>query len=530
MGSLQKIEAELEQAEVRAREAEERRDAFLKSEGFYDFEVQQRGLATYMTTLQQQLDTTRLELSQQRAEVSILESLEESVSKTREIPGSGTFVLNPEVAVLRELLEQLKLRRADLEVERARLSVSGSELRERRQAIENLERDTRDRLAAADIAIKLRGGVEENPNYAFVVESLQARSVAIKGLISKEAKEVELLNTTGESLAKLSALQPRWQSLQLEARQKRGNADRLLSTVTNMRAVRRLEQQRLSNLQIMHEATFDPICVGPGRTKQAVLGGFLGGLLGLGVAVGLAFLGVRVHGAADVVRAGVSADLVVHEQGPSRKNAVWSEQQLPKSLAPMAGAIADAVAVQKFDRSSSEPLKIASLPCNSGANASRAAGVLAVGLSALAGEDVVYVSCTDDAGWLATSLGLQPSRGWTDVIDGVASLEDALLDTEVSGLRYLAAGDVASRRPNPVSSREFRSMIDGLARQCRFVVLELPALADHPTGRAIIGMVDSVQLVLLDNKTSRDEVSSALAAVEAEGAVLACAWLQERGA
>ena len=530
MGSLDKIEAELEQAETIAREAEERRDAFLQSEGFYDFEVQQSGLAAYLTTLQQQLDTTRLELSQQRAEVSILESLKQNLAQTREIPGSGTFVLNPEVTVLRDLLEQLKLRRADLDVERARLSVSGSELRERRQALENLESETRDRLAGLDLEIKLRGGVEENPNYAFVVDSLQGRSVTIKGLLSKEATEIELLKTTGESLAKLSALQPRWQSLQLEAAQKRGNADRLLTTVTNMRAVRRLEQQKLSNLQVMHAATFDPICVGPGRTKQAILGGFLGGLLGLGVALGLAFLGVRVHGAADVVRAGVSEDLVIHEQGPSRKHAVWSEQQLPESLAPMAGAIADAFAVQKFDRSSSEPLKIASLPCNSGADASRAAGVLAVGLSALAGEDVIYVSCTDDTGWLATSLGLQASRGWTDVIDGAASLEDALLETEVSGLRYLAAGDTASRRPNPVSSRDFRSMIDGLAHQCRFVVLELPALADHPTGRAVIGMVDSVQLVLLDNKTSRDEVSSALAAVEAEGAELVCAWLQERGA
>lgn len=530
MGSLDKIEAELEQAETLAREAEGRRDAFLQSEGFYDFEVQQRGLATYLTTLQQQLDTTRLQLSQQRAEVTLLESLEKTVSKTREVPGSGTFVLNPQVTALRDLLEQLKLRRADLEVERARLSVSGSELRERRQALENLERETRDRLAAADVEIKLRGGVEENPNYAFVVDALQARSVAIKGLTSKEATEVELLKATGESLAKLSALQPRWQGLQLEARQKRDNADRLLTTVTNMRAVRRLEQQKLSNLQVMHAATFNPICVGPGRTKQALLGGFLGGFLGLGLALGLAFLGVRVHGATDVVRAGVAAELVVNEQGPSRKRAAWSEQQLPESLAPMAGAIADAFAAHKFDRNSSEQLRIASLPCNAGADAARAAGVLAVGLSALAGEDVVYVSCTDDAGWLATSLGLEAKSGWTDVLDGETSLEDALLDTEVSGLRYLAAGDAASRRPNPVSSREFRSMIDGLKGQCRVVVLELPSLDDHPTGRAVLGMADGVQLVVLDNKTSREEVSSALAAVEGEGAELVCAWVQERGA
>jgi len=190
MGSLDKIEAELEQAETLAREAESRRDAFLQAEGFYDFEVQQSGLANYLTTLQLQLDATRLELSQQQAEVALLESLEKSMERTREVPGSGTYVLNPQVAALRGLLEQLNLRRADLEAERARLSVSGSELRERRQALEQLESETRERLAKAEVSIKLRGSVEVNPNYAFVVEALQARAVAIEGLVSKEAKEV----------------------------------------------------------------------------------------------------------------------------------------------------------------------------------------------------------------------------------------------------------------------------------------------------------------------------------------------------
>jgi len=530
MGSLDKIEAELEQAETIAREAEGRRDAFLQAEGFYDFEVQQSGLASYLTTLQQQLDATRLQLGQQQAEVALLEALEKTVERTREVPGSGTYVLNPQVSAMRDLLEQLKLRRADLETERARLAVSGSELRERRQALDNLERETRERLAESEVEIKLRGGVEENPNYAFIVDALQTRSVAIKGLMSKEAKEVELLKTTGESLAKLSALQPRWQGLQLEARQKRENADRLLTTVTNMRAVRRLEQQKLSNLQVMHAATFNPICVGPGRTKQALLGGFLGGFLGLGLALGLAFLGVRVHGVTDVVRAGVSADLVVTEQAPNRRSAAWAEQQLPESLAPMAGAIADAFAAHKFDRGSDEQLLIASLPCNGGADAARAAGVLAVGLSALAGEEVVYVSCTNDSGWLANSLDLEASSSWGDVLSGEASLEDALLPTEVAGLRYLAAGDADSRGSNTISSREFRGMIEDLKGKCRFVVFELPALEDHPTGRAVLGLADGVQLVVLDNKTSRDEVRGALAAVEGEGADLVCAWVQERGA
>ena len=530
MGSLDKIEAEFDQAETLAREAERRRDAFLQAEGFYDFEVQQVGLASYLTTLQQQLDATRLLLGQNQAEVALLESLEKSLDKTREVPGSGAYVLNPQVAALQDLIEQLKLRRADLEADRARLSVSGSELRERRQALEEIERETRERLAGAELEIKLRDSVEENPNYTFVVEALQERRVAIRGLISKEAKEVELLKTTGDSLTKLSALQPRWQGLEIDARQKRENADRLQTTVTNMRAVRRLEQQKLSNLQVMHEATFNPICVGPGRTKKALLGGILGGFVGLGAALALAFLGVRVHGTNDVSRAGVQPDLVVVEKGPSRRRAAWSEQQLPESLAPMAAAIADAFAAFKFDRNSREHMKVASLPCNSRADAGRAAGLLAVGLSALAGEKVVYVSCKDDEGWLAKNLGLSVGKGWPDIFDGTASLEDVLQATEVAGLHYLGVGNVSSQRPHPVSSSDFRSLVDGLKDRCRFVVFELPSLEDHPSGRAVLGMSDGVQLSILDNKTSRDEVSAALAAVEGEGAQLVCAWLQEVGA
>jgi hypothetical protein len=39
-----------------------------------------------------------------------------------------------------------------------------------------------------------------------------------------------------------------------------------------------------------------------------------------------------------------------------------------------------------------------------------------------------------------------------------------------------------------------------------------------------------VQLVVLDNKTSRDAVGGATAAIEREGADLVCAWVQSRGA
>ena len=143
---------------------------------------------------------------------------------------------------------------------------------------------------------------------------------------------------------------------------------------------------------------------------------------------------------------------------------------------------------------------------------------------------MVYVSCTNDSGWLPKSLGLEVTSGWTDVLDGTTSLEDALMPTEVSGLRYLGAGDAASRRPHPISSREFRSIVEELQGKCRVVVFELPPLDDQPAGRAVLGLVDGVQLVVLDNKTSRDAVGSAMAAVETEGADLVCAWVQSRGA
>lgn len=525
MGSLRQVEAELAKTEQVAVDAEYALDQFLREHAIFDFSLQKSSMAEALLQQKQLVQATALDLARTESENQFLTEASKDLSPTRSVAGSGGWVLNPQVAILEGTIEQLRMRRYDLEAESARMAISVPERRERLKAIEALEKEANARLLKEPQQLSLDATAEENPEYVAVMDGLRERRVKAIGLKVLESGQQDSLNKTQAELERLGRLESEWRSLSAAAERKRFVYRRLLDSVSNMQAVRRLEQQKLSNLQVMHHASFNPLSVGPGRMKVVLIGTFAGLGVGLLCAAAFVYLGSRIQGAGGLMRGGVEAERVYSDAKPSKRPASWAVAALPESIAQHAETVKSAVNAVSLDRDSSK-LTIAATGCSDDVDVSRAAGELAVGLSALLGESVVLVSCSEAAGWLASRLGLAEGPGWLDVLSGRCGLDDAVMQTEVRGLSYLAvSGEGSGEQPRMVDA-EFRDMLNQLAAQFSVVIVEAPSISIDPSCQSVLRAVDSVQLVVRDKRSTNDELTQALKLIKDCGASIGCCCLQ----
>lgn len=144
------------------------------------------------------------------------------------------------------------------------------------------------------------------------------------------------------------------------------------------------------------------------------------------------------------------------------------------------------------------------------------------------GETVTYVNCTPRQSWLEERLGLEVPSGWTDVLSGSASLEDAIIATDVQHLSVLGAGSLLSRYNSDINSAAMRELLSQVAAKAKFVIIELPSQDDVPAIAAVFAAVDGVQAVARIKKSSRSRVQLLLEQVEDAGAELSGVWLQRR--
>ena len=143
---------------------------------------------------------------------------------------------------------------------------------------------------------------------------------------------------------------------------------------------------------------------------------------------------------------------------------------------------------------------------------------------------MAYVSCVQGQDWLSRCLEAEPTEGWTDVVGGGKPLEAALVQTPVPGLHYLPIGSgehaTPHATPHPVADPGFAGLLDELAEDFRFVVVELPDLGAVPEGRVALGIVDAVELVARAGGSQKVELRGVAAAVKSGGARLLGAVLQ----
>lgn len=522
MSAIAPLEEEARNEEEAARKAEEALREFRVEHQIDDYETTRQGLVAYVRDLSMQIDRIDLEVKGKEGERAEQLVQRSTLSQWRIQVGSASVVLNPAYSQWTEILGGLWAAYYELE----RQSIEESSKRPRRELIERQIRDVEGRLKSESVQLTFPGVQEENPNYARVQQRIADIDVDLKRLAAERAQLVQTRTATRSRLTELENLAPRLRELEEDWRQKRTSADRHAESAASLRTAQRLDQLKLSAVQIMHYGTFESDKIAPRRGSMVFYGAVGGGIVGLGIVILLTLLDSRVRVRGDLVRLNVPAEGILVSGGPTKAGV--GGVPLPPSLADARDDIVRAWASLPYDRRASDPLQIAFFACDGGADAGRAAAALAIGLALHGAERVVYVACSERPSWLANRLGLSTRRGWAEVLRQECTLEQATASTAITGLFHLPVGSIGGVLPHPMASRQFFALLDQLTRSHRFVIVELPDLATRPEGRQVLSVVDAVQLVVRLEDGRKEDVQAAIDAVRIAGARLLGATLHPR--
>jgi succinoglycan biosynthesis transport protein ExoP len=108
------------------------------------------------------------------------------------------------------------------------------------------------------------------------------------------------------------------------------------------------------------------------------------------------------------------------------------------------------------------------------------------------------------------ALGTTLSKGVTTVLVGESSAKDAIQDTQIPGLSFLASGPIPPNPSELLHTAQFRQLLQDLSKMYDHVVLDSPPLAAVTDAAIIAPQVDSTILVIHSTRTTRDALKVAL--------------------
>jgi Mrp family chromosome partitioning ATPase len=418
-------------------------------------------------------------------------------------------------------LNQLLIEELQLQGQRGR---DPAELKERQQRLTAMINDTRTRLEKEKPTLDLTARDAGNSRRRRLETAFEDSAVTLQGLLKQRELRTGTRDDVKKRLVAFEGYAQRLRGLELDATKKRQSADRLAVGLNNLRTIQRLDQLHLSNLQILYPATYLPEKIGPRRSLTLVTGLFLGLVMGVGLAYGLAAFDRCVRRPIDLRQMGlrvqgrIPADAAAGH--PTGKNGVAA------LLAEAGPEIAELWARLPFDRQS-KGASIAFVSDTSAADASHVAGVFAAGLALRGGQRVAYVSCCEEPGWLLQRLGSHPAKveGWIGALHDGLDPGAALQPTEVDGLSIMVQGSLPVDGAHPMQRAEFAAMLARLQQTHDFVIVELPTLSARPEGRAVLRMVDAVIVAAAAGRSTKVAVQAIVDSAVAAGTTLAGATL-----
>ena len=139
---------------------------------------------------------------------------------------------------------------------------------------------------------------------------------------------------------------------------------------------------------------------------------------------------------------------------------------------------------------------------------------IAASLALSAEGNVVLVEADFRRGTLHYQLGISSSAGLGEVLEGRASLSEALIRTEqLPRLCVLQAGNPASNAGELLDSPEWTGLADSLRHSFQYVVMDAPPVAGVADYELIQAVCDGTLLVLRPDHSRRAAAFHALGAI-----------------
>jgi capsular exopolysaccharide synthesis family protein len=129
---------------------------------------------------------------------------------------------------------------------------------------------------------------------------------------------------------------------------------------------------------------------------------------------------------------------------------------------------------------------------------------------AMNGTKVLIVDCDLRRPSLREGMGVMNNIGFTDLIKGDVTLEEAVFQTRVDNLYCLPAGNLPDNPTEVLDSVESRNLFESLSQYYDVVILDCPPCAGLSDMQVISTIVDGVVLVVSVNQTETPGLHDAL--------------------
>jgi len=210
-------------------------------------------------------------------------------------------------------------------------------------------------------------------------------------------------------------------------------------------------------------------------------------------------------------RGGGGAAVLSHP-GPSADSSRHTAPETPE-YERLATAIAHAKVTSTF-----KSIMIASP--DHGEGTSTVAAGLALSLARRGEQVVVLVEANFRSPVLGAMLHVEPSAGLAEVLAGQTSLAEAVVPTDATGVRLLAAGTPSASSARLLESARFTAVLEDLGSTADVIVVDGPPVLPYADALTIASKVDRVVVVTQADRTQRGHLERSKEELEKSGATI----------
>ena len=140
-------------------------------------------------------------------------------------------------------------------------------------------------------------------------------------------------------------------------------------------------------------------------------------------------------------------------------------------------------------------------------------------------HDVCLVDCDLRKPKIHQSLLIQPKAGLAEVLQGEATLDEALVKVEDLSLSVLGVRGIPKNPSELLATGRMKSLMAELCERFDRVILDTPAALQLPDAKVVSDLCDGIVLVVRADQTSEDDVQATLEFIDRRrvlGMVLNC--------
>jgi capsular exopolysaccharide synthesis family protein len=513
------------------------------AESFIDKTLEDRmgSSANALEWLSQQLDSVQKQL--EGSELKLHEFVEDEANLSMPF-GEQQKLISSEIQSFSSKLTEAQIRRIELKAYLKELEaaigadpvdinyrvVSASEtVASMRQSYLDMSRERE--------ALALKYGPEHpsikslDVQLARTLEQLRTEIGALLDAARSELREIETvqaglhsaLDRANEAGLSLSLKEITHRRLERE----RDNAARLYGTLLERTAETDLTNAlRLSFARVVDPALKPTFAVYPSYRKNLVIGGVIGLMLGVAMALLLSLLDRVIRTVEDAEALGLTMLGVVPRivQGAAAAGPGYGRKRRGKSAEPVTNrdmivhthpksSVAECARTVRTNLTfmSAEHPQRALVTTSASPKEGKSTVSVSLGISlAQSGKRVLLVDTDLRKPRLHKALGLSNARGVTTVLVGELALDQAIARTDVPGLELMPSGPIPPNPAELLHTPAFGKLVEELKRRYDLVIFDSPPLGVVTDAAVIAPQVDGVLMVVHSQKTTRDALRSAL--------------------